>query len=293
MTAVEPYVTHWADRIRPHLARAVEGIVAAGRELAEAKEALPHGQFGPLLDELGMSARMAQRYMRAAAHPILGDATRVTHLPAAIGTLDALARWDDDDLVAALDAGDIGPATTRAEAEHRQMSTATGQHAEAIRFCCGAPASLADARHEVFGGSLGPALEALASSETERDEIVMAYAESRAIHAAARGLVRTGRLAMPPDYWKPVDGDARAATNRLTEWRLRVEREAGAFLTWCKAAGITIGAQGAHLPERLTWPTEIGERPRWMDDEQDGHEAALGHFGLWWFTPAELAEISR
>jgi hypothetical protein len=113
---VESLVEAWANRIRPHLAQAVEGIVAAGRELIDAKDALPHGSFGPLLDELGLSATMARRFMRVAAHPAIANQPRVVGLPAAIGTLDVLARLDEAELTEALEAGDVTPSTTRAEA---------------------------------------------------------------------------------------------------------------------------------------------------------------------------------
>jgi hypothetical protein len=114
---VEPLVGLWAARIRPHLVQAVEGIVAAGRELIAAKAELPHGGFGPLLAELELSRTTAQRFMRVAQHPAIANAARVPHLPAAIGTLDVLARLDEDELTGVIEAGEIGPETTRPEAQ--------------------------------------------------------------------------------------------------------------------------------------------------------------------------------
>jgi hypothetical protein len=116
MALPESTVTAWAAKIRPHLTQAVEGIVAAGRELIAAKEALPHGSFGPLLDELGLSATMGRRFMRVAAHPAIANQPRVAGLPAAIGTLDVLARLDEDELTEAIEAGEVTPSTTRGEA---------------------------------------------------------------------------------------------------------------------------------------------------------------------------------
>ncbi len=110
--SVMPY---WVDRIRPHLVGAAEGIIAAGRELLAAKETLPHGAFGPLLTELGISPRTAQRLMRAAS--VLADATPVSHPPpASVAVLDVLARLDDDDLAAAIASGAVTASTTRADA---------------------------------------------------------------------------------------------------------------------------------------------------------------------------------
>jgi hypothetical protein len=109
-------VAGWAERIRPLLARTVEAIVATGRELIAAKEALPHGSWYPLLDELDLSPTMAQRFMRVARQPLLANPSRGTRLPASLNVLDELTRLDDDELAAAIEAGEIGPATTRAAA---------------------------------------------------------------------------------------------------------------------------------------------------------------------------------
>jgi hypothetical protein len=113
---VESLVALWADRIRPHLAQAVEGIVAAGRELTEAKAALPHGQFGPLLRALGLSRHMANRFMRVAANRVLANGAPVHALPAAVSVLDTLTQLPDDELEAAIEAGEITPSTTRQQA---------------------------------------------------------------------------------------------------------------------------------------------------------------------------------
>ena len=131
-TPAEPEVAHWAARVRPHLARTAESIIAAGRELIDAKAALPHGQFGPLLDELGMSRHMAGRFMRVAANPVLANAAPVHGLPASVSVLDELTRWDDDELAEAIDSGTIGPSTTRDQArEVRQPKPAwPGQAAD-------------------------------------------------------------------------------------------------------------------------------------------------------------------
>jgi hypothetical protein len=113
---VESLVALWADRIRPHLAQAVEGIVAAGRELTEAKAALPHGQFGPLLRALGLSRHMANPFMRVAANRVLANGAPVHALPAAVSVLDTLTQLPDDELEAAIEAGEITPSTTRQQA---------------------------------------------------------------------------------------------------------------------------------------------------------------------------------
>lgn len=110
-------VSEWADRVRPHLVGAVEHIVAAGQELLDAKASLPHGSFGPLLDELGLSRPMAGRFMRVAANQVLAKCSPVSSLPAAVSVLDTLTRLDPDELEGAIGRGEITAATTRAEAE--------------------------------------------------------------------------------------------------------------------------------------------------------------------------------
>lgn len=106
-------VSDWAGRIRPHLVSAAESIIAAGRELVAAKEALPHGEFGPLLAELALTPRTAQRFMAIARNPVLSDATHVSHLPSAWGTLYELSRLPAEVIEEAIEGGEITPGLTR------------------------------------------------------------------------------------------------------------------------------------------------------------------------------------
>lgn len=52
-----PDLAPWVNRIRPRLEAAAQAVVTVGRDLIEAKDALPHGRWLPLLNELGLSAR--------------------------------------------------------------------------------------------------------------------------------------------------------------------------------------------------------------------------------------------
>ena len=53
-----------AERIRSRYRRAVADIVETGRDLAQVKSALDHGEFGEWIDrEFGMTMRTAQRYI--------------------------------------------------------------------------------------------------------------------------------------------------------------------------------------------------------------------------------------
>jgi hypothetical protein len=148
----------WIARIRPHLESTVQAIVASGRELSAAKEALPHGRWLPLLNELGLSARMAERFIRLAQHPAPANATRVAGLPAAIGTLDVLARLDADTLTQAVKTGEVTPSTTRTQAVRIVQRRAPGKvGGEVIKLrVTSSPLPVAEPR-----ASLTPAFDAV------------------------------------------------------------------------------------------------------------------------------------
>jgi hypothetical protein len=83
----------WAKQICAAWQKTVENVVATSRLLIEAKGALPHGSFMAMIGtELPFSSRTAQRLMQIAEHPVLSDATHVSHLPASWGTLYELAQ---------------------------------------------------------------------------------------------------------------------------------------------------------------------------------------------------------
>lgn len=109
-------VAAWALRVRPHLDAAAEHIVAAGRELIDAKAALAHGDFGALLAELGLTPRTAQRFMSIARHPVLANTTHASHLPAAWTTLFELSRVPEEVLAEAVEDGRVHPGMRRQEA---------------------------------------------------------------------------------------------------------------------------------------------------------------------------------
>lgn len=112
------YVTHWAGRIRPLLTRAAESIIAAGAELATARDACPHGQWGPLCAELGLTGRTAHRFMEIARNPTLANRTHASDsLPPAWTTLYELSKVQPDQLAAALDDGVITVETGRGQAQ--------------------------------------------------------------------------------------------------------------------------------------------------------------------------------
>lgn len=96
---------------------AVENIIAAGRELIAAKEALPHGEFLPLLRELNLSRQSVEQFMRVARNEVILNRQPVGGLPASVSVLDVLTQLDDDELNVAIESGDVHATTTRKAAK--------------------------------------------------------------------------------------------------------------------------------------------------------------------------------
>jgi hypothetical protein len=107
----------WADLIRDDLGRAVEGIVAAGKHLIEARRNLGRGRFGDLLRALRMHERTAERLMRIAESPVLTDPNFAACLPTSMRTLAELTRFPSPILEGYLQNGTINIATERAQVE--------------------------------------------------------------------------------------------------------------------------------------------------------------------------------
>lgn len=109
-------VPDWRERaqsIKGHLGRAVEGIVSAGRELIEAKAEVAHGEWLPMLAEVGISDREARRYMEIARNL---KSANFADLPASPTALLALSRMGPSDIEAGIQSGAITPKTTIKEA---------------------------------------------------------------------------------------------------------------------------------------------------------------------------------
>lgn len=116
-------VPDWRERarsIKGHLGRAVEGIVSAGRELVEAKSEVAHGEWLPMLDEIGISQPYAFKLMKIGKR--FPDHSSWNDLPSSIAALYELSRMDPDDIEAGIESGAIGPETTIKEA--RELATA-------------------------------------------------------------------------------------------------------------------------------------------------------------------------
>jgi N6-adenosine-specific RNA methylase IME4 len=118
-TALVPVRTpgEWAEVVRADLARSVEGFVAAGAHLAEAKEQMPHGEWLPWIEqELPIGVREVQRLIEVARHPVISNATHGSHLPASGRTLYELSRLEPPALEAAIAEGRVTPELERKQA---------------------------------------------------------------------------------------------------------------------------------------------------------------------------------
>jgi hypothetical protein len=81
-----------------------------GRTLNEAKAALPHGDFIPMIKrDLPFGKRTAQQFMQIARHPVLANAHNCALLPSSRSALAELARIPEEELVDAIERGDIRP----------------------------------------------------------------------------------------------------------------------------------------------------------------------------------------
>jgi archaellum component FlaC len=109
-------VDEWVEVIRADLGRAVEGIIAAGKHLQEAKREVGRGNWLPLLERVGIEARTAQMLMTIAGHPVISNAKHCFAFPPSWGTLAQLARLDDEALEAAIKDGTVRPDMTRKDA---------------------------------------------------------------------------------------------------------------------------------------------------------------------------------
>lgn len=130
--------TGWADAIGGAWRKSVEAIFETGRLIAEAKAALPHGEFGTMIEtELPFGARTAERLMAIAADPKLTNPTHVSVLPASWGTLYELTKLDEDTFKRRVSEGAIRPDMQRrdvATGGARSIMASREQPAESLDF---------------------------------------------------------------------------------------------------------------------------------------------------------------
>jgi hypothetical protein len=74
--------------VERHAQAMLDEAIAAGEDLLEAREQLPHGRFGPFVAYCGVSARSARVYMRLARN---SGSAAVLEADSIRAALDALA----------------------------------------------------------------------------------------------------------------------------------------------------------------------------------------------------------
>ncbi len=105
-------------RIREAYGQTVEAVFQVGRELLQAKQALPHGEFQKMVErELPFNSDTARRYMAIVSAKHFQNRPIGTVLPSSWRTLWELQRLDQATFDAAVSAGKIHPEMTRADAE--------------------------------------------------------------------------------------------------------------------------------------------------------------------------------
>src|SRR6185312_13067495 len=150
-----PTAATWAARITERWRSSVEAIIATGRLLIEAKDALAHGAFGAMCEtQLPFSASTAQRLMAVARDLRLSNPAHVQHLPASWGTLYELTKLSDDEFSSAIAQQVIRPDMLRGEAE--LIRPLTHKSSDGPREREGTPAALEAATHRIRRTYIGP-----------------------------------------------------------------------------------------------------------------------------------------
>jgi hypothetical protein len=107
----------WCNRIESAWDASRESTIEVGRLLIAAKEELPHGEFGKMLEsELPFSGRTAQRLMRIADDPRLTNTTHASLLPTSWSVLYELSRLRNDEFERHLAVGAIRADMSRDDA---------------------------------------------------------------------------------------------------------------------------------------------------------------------------------
>lgn len=121
------HAEHWADLVWKDWRQSVEGILAAGQHLVEAKDALEHGEWGKLTGEttgegmLPFSARTAQMLMNVANDARLLNPNHGSDLPNSWRTLYELTHLTDSEFDKGIETGVINPEMERKDVAMLQL----------------------------------------------------------------------------------------------------------------------------------------------------------------------------
>ena len=111
------------DAFEKSMRSSLQLAVELGRKLIEAKEHLPHGEFGKLFRDhstpieaaMPFSSRWAQKLMSIAQHKAIANPKYTSVLPHDVESVFQLARVDSDKLKSAVEQGEVRPDMTQAE----------------------------------------------------------------------------------------------------------------------------------------------------------------------------------
>lgn len=124
-TSITAERTQWAARISAAWQQSVTSIIETGRLLTEAKAALDHGEWLPMVQsDLPFQRNTAQRLMKIAADSRLANRAHVPLLPPSWGTLYELTKLDDDTFDQKVRDGTINPEMQRKDVKRKLAGAA-------------------------------------------------------------------------------------------------------------------------------------------------------------------------
>lgn len=125
ITALEEVVTgeivrtraEWSEIIRDDMARTAESIVSTGRHLIAAKADVGHGDWLPMLREIGMSHTTAKELMAVGENAAISNGRNCDHLPGSTRALYELSRLAPEVIESGIESGDVHPGMTIKDAK--------------------------------------------------------------------------------------------------------------------------------------------------------------------------------
>lgn len=108
---IEPEIvrdaSEWVEVIKDDLGRAVEGIVSAGKHLIAAKADVSHGEWLPMLKEIGISSGYAGKLMRISRQ--FANSSYESNLPNNVTVLYELSGMPSEEVESGIESGAITP----------------------------------------------------------------------------------------------------------------------------------------------------------------------------------------
>jgi Protein of unknown function (DUF3102) len=114
MTSITAERTQWAARISAAWQQSVTSIIGTGRLLTEAKAALDHGEWLPMIEsDLPFGPRTAQMLMKIAEDKRITNTKHVSLLPPSWGALYEITKLTDEAFERKVEDGTINPEMQR------------------------------------------------------------------------------------------------------------------------------------------------------------------------------------